>query len=441
MEGKNVVMLVYNYFENDSRVLKEAATLSQVGYTISIFTLWKKGLDKVEKIDKNTTVYRQEFLPFHKLVLGENIFEFLKKKIYKKVVPKKTPNSQVNQSIKRDWNKKSELNSFKFFLSSANKILTFKGFYTKVKSEVKRLGINPSVIHAHDLNTLPLGRKLAKKYKSQLIYDSHELYIHRNKPYKTPGWYQKIQFNIEKKHIKKCDAVITVSQSIVNYLEETYSIATPYLIMNAPFKQKKEPLSASNNLKEILGVPDSNKLLIYSGGISFNRGLDKLIQALEIIPNCHMVFLGGGNKKFKAYLSEVAKESIVKERFHFYGPVGSHEVTSFIQSADLGIAPIENVCLSYYFCAPNKVFEYIQGGIPVVSSNFPDMERVVIGNEIGKTFNPESYEEIAQVIQGVLTDNEKFEVYKENVMKLSDTYKWENEEKKLLALYDKITTH
>ena len=220
MEGKNVVMLVYNYFENDSRVLKEAATLSQVGYTVSIFTLWKKGLDKVEKIDENTTVYRQEFLPFHKLVLGENIFEFLKKKIYKKIVPKKTPNSQVNQSIKRDWNKKSELNSFKFFLSSANKILTFKGFYTKVKSEVKRLGINPSVIHAHDLNTLPLGRKLAKKYKSQLIYDSHELYIHRNKPYKTPGWYQKIQFNIEKKHIKKCDAVITVSQSIVNYLEK-----------------------------------------------------------------------------------------------------------------------------------------------------------------------------------------------------------------------------
>ena len=110
MEGKNVVMLVYNYFENDSRVLKEAATLSQVGYTISIFTLWKKGLDKVEKIDENTTVYRQEFLPFHKLVLGENIFEFLKKKIYKKVVPKKTPNSQVNQSIKRDTSQGSSYN-------------------------------------------------------------------------------------------------------------------------------------------------------------------------------------------------------------------------------------------------------------------------------------------------------------------------------------------
>ncbi len=441
MEGKNIVMLVYNYFENDSRVLKEAATLSKAGFTVSIFTLWKKGLQKVEKLDKNTTVYRQEFMPFHKLVLGENIFEFLKKKIYRKMAakPDQSDTQTTSKKIKRDWNKKVELNGFKFLFSTVNKLLTFKGFYTKVKSEIKKLDIQPNIVHSHDLNTLPLGNKIAKKHNSKLVYDSHELYIHRNKPYKTPKWYTTWQFKIEQKLIRKCDAVITVSQSIVEYLEKTYNIATPYLIMNAPIKQKKEALSDSNNLKKLLNIPEEKPLLIYSGGISFNRGLDKLIQALALLPNCHMVFLGRGNKKFKEYLSTIAQESSVNDRFHFYGPVGSHEVTSYIQSADLGIAPIENVCLSYYYCAPNKVFEYIQGGIPVVSSNFPDMESVVLGNDIGTVFDPDSHTEIAKVINEVIHNPNKMIQFKDNVKKLTDTYKWENEEKKLLALYNQIT--
>jgi len=227
MTNKNVVMLVYNYFENDSRVLKEAATLAKEGYTISIFSLWKDGLKKVEKIDQNTTVYRQDFTPFHLLIFGEKTFEFLKAKIYRK----KTASDSSAKTIKRDWNRKSELNGIKFFLSTANKLLTFRGFYKKVKSEIKKLNLTPHIVHSHDLNTLPLGNKIAKKYTAKLVYDSHELYIHRNKPYKTPIWYQKFQFKIEKKLIKKCDAVITVSQSIVDYLEKTYTIPTPYLIM------------------------------------------------------------------------------------------------------------------------------------------------------------------------------------------------------------------
>ncbi len=441
MEGKNIVMLVYNYFENDSRVLKEAATLSQAGFTVSIFSLWKKGLPKVEKLDKNTTVYRQEFMPFHKFLLGEHIFEFLKRKVYRKLANKPVQVSpQTNaKTVRPDWNKKVELNGFKFIFSTANKLLTFKGFYTKVKSEVKSLDIHPNIVHAHDLNTLPLGNKIAKRYNSKLVYDSHELYIHRNKPYKTPKWYTKWQFKAEQRLIRKCDAVITVSQSIVDYLEKTYKISAPHLIMNAPFKQKKDELSDSNNLKKILNISDEKQLLIYSGGISFNRGLDKLIQALALIPNCHMVFLGRGNEKFKEYLSAIATESGVNDRFHFYGPVGSHEVTSYIQSADLGIAPIENVCLSYYYCAPNKVFEYIQGGIPVVSSDFPDMKSVVLDNDIGAVFDPDSHTEIAKVINEVINNRNKMTKFKENVKKLTDTYKWENEEKKLLALYNQIT--
>ena len=439
MERKNVVMFVYNYFENDSRVLKEAATLSEHGYIISIFTLWKKGLEQEEKIDNDTTVYRLNVIPFHKRIFGEKFFNFLKKKIYSKSVTSQTKSTKETSSVSIPVNKKkTKINSLKFLLSTTNNYLTYWGYYSKAERKIKKLKIQPSIVHSHDLNTLPVGRKVSEKFKAKLVYDSHELYLHRNKPYQVPNWYHKFQFGIEKRHITKCNAVITVSQSIVDYLAETYSIPKPYLIMNAPVKQHKRELSSDNNLKSLLKIPEGNKLLIYSGGISFNRGLDKLIIALKKIDNCHLVFMGGGNKTFKDYLLKVAQENHVQDRFHFYGPVGSHDVSSYIQSADLGIAPIENVCLSYYYCAPNKVFEYIQGGIPVVSSNFPDMERVIKENNIGSTFDPDSPDEIANQITAIITNEELYKTYKNNVIAIVDKYKWENEEKKLIALYQEL---
>ena len=66
----------------------------------------------------------------------------------------------------------------------------------------------------------------------------------------------------------------------------------------------------------------------------------------------------------------------VGDRFRIFGPVPHEQVTSITQQADLGIAPIQNVCLSYYYCAPNKVFEYLLGGIPVIGSNFPELKKM-----------------------------------------------------------------
>lgn len=434
--SKKIIMLVYNYFENDSRVLKEAYTLADNGYEINIFSIWKEGLPKEEKIYNNVYLTRLDFTPLHKKIIGKKNFQKLKQLVYGKAEVTTVNNNNSSKPV--SGFEKSKLSSVKFISNVINKFFSYKGFYIDVKKKIAKKQLVPNYVHSHDLNTLPLGVKIAKKYNSKLIYDSHELYIHRNKPYITPKWFKKLEARIEKKNIRKCDKVITVSNSIVKFLEEKYQINAPTLIMNAPFKKNKVEKSNENDLAQRIGVSDDKKILIYSGAISFNRGLDKIIESLVYLPNAYLVFLGGGSTSFKNYLLAVAKTNKVEDRFSFFGPVKPHEVTSYVQSAYLGIAPIENVCLSYYYCAPNKVFEYIQGEIPVVSSDFPDLKEVVEGNEIGETFNPQSPKEISEKISKIINNEELYNYYKSNVQSIVDKYKWENESIKLLALYQEI---
>jgi glycosyltransferase involved in cell wall biosynthesis len=429
-------MLVYNYFENDSRVLKEAYTLADNGYEVNIFSIWKEGLPKVEIIRDGVYLTRLDFTPLHKKIIGVKNFEKLKNLVYGKPSPLVINNNNNSKPV--SGFEKNKLSSIKFITNVINKFFSYKGFYIDVKKAIAKKQLVPNFVHAHDLNTLPLGVKVAKKYKSKLIYDSHELYIHRNKPYLTPKWFQVLEEKIERKNIRKCDKVITVSNSIVKYLAKKYQIDEPTLIMNAPVKKNKGKQSDENNLAIKLGVSDDKKILIYSGAISFNRGLDKIIESLAYLPNAYLVFLGRGSNSFKNYLLAVAKNKHVEDRFSFYGPVKPHEVTTYVQSAYLGIAPIENVCLSYYFCAPNKVFEYIQGEIPVVSSDFPDLKDVVEGNEIGKTFDPQNPKDIADKISEIINNKELYNHYKNGVKSIVDKYKWENESIKLLALYQQL---
>lgn len=438
MSKKQILMLVYNHFTNDSRVLKEAFSLSKNGYNIHIFAIWEKGLEKKEVIGKNILLTRVDFTPMHKKIIGKKNFERLKQMIYGKSKPDHSLNLKKTSTVSKNTFSKKKLSSLKFKINMINKYFSYTGFYADVKKEIISNDFEQvDIIHAHDLNTLNFGVKLAKKYKAKLVYDSHELYVYRNKPYHTPKWFENWQKRREGRLIKKCDNVITVSKSIVNYLAKTYHIEKPVLVMNTPNHLSEIKLN-HKGIKDSLNIKENQKIILYSGAISFNRGLDKLIESLKYIKNAHLVLMGMGNQPFKNYLNYVAKNNNVQDRFHFFGPVKPAEVTSYIKDADIGVAPIENVCLSYYFCSPNKVFEYIQGGIPVSGSNFPDLKEVIEDNNIGNTFDPEVPEDIASKLNELLKNQDLYKKMKTNVLAIKDKYKWENEEQKLISLYSKL---
>lgn len=131
----------------------------------------------------------------------------------------------------------------------------------------------------------------------------------------------------------------------------------------------------------------------------------------------------------------LAKKSGVRHQITFFGPVHHEDVVKFAASADLGVAPIKNSCLSYYLSLPNKLFEYIVAGIPVIGSNFPEIKRIINMYNIGLTFNPDDPRDIALAVQQVFKDPQEYNRMRENARKASEVLNWENEATKLITLY------
>jgi glycosyltransferase involved in cell wall biosynthesis len=189
-------------------------------------------------------------------------------------------------------------------------------------------------------------------------------------------------------------------------------------------------------LRSELSISHDCQLILYIGAITFNRGLEQLIQSLEYLPsNYHLVYMGYGNEQFKQRLLDIVEKINVSDRFSFFGPVPSEQIIHYASDADLGVAPIANACLSYYYCSPNKLFEYMNAGLPVVASNFPELEKVVIGHGIGVTFDPANPLDIARSIRQVLDDPTSREKMAKNAIEASKLYNWENESEKLLRIY------
>lgn len=431
MNKKKIVMFVFNHFENDSRVLKEATSLTEKGFSVELFAIWKEGLEQKEIIN-GFSVNRMVIKPLHKAIFGKSGLKFAKK-ILKRKPSDTISTTKVSTTTKF---KRKQYSSFAFFINMVNKFFTYQSFYSSIKFKIKTDHDNFDIIHCHDMSTLHLGYKLGKKYKKPFIYDSHELFVERDKPYITPEWYKKRQIKFERKRIRKAAGVITVSQSIAKEFVKRYKIELPVLIYNTPYyNDPNQPIS----IREKLNLPADKKIVMYSGGYTIGRGLEYLVESLKFLPkNYHLILLGFGKPEFVSILNNIAKVNEVENQFDFYGPVPADEVSRYLSGADICVSPIQNVALNNYFSCPNKVFEYIQARVPLALSNFPELQRIIDEEKIGVTFNPEKPQNIAESITSFLNNETEYQIAKNNTEISAVKYNWEKEQLKIYSLYEKI---
>ena len=296
------------------------------------------------------------------------------------------------------------------------------------------------IYHAHDLSTLPLAYLLAFSFRAKFIYDSHEFFLERNTKRKISFIEKSILSFLEGFLMRKASANITVNESIANALSARYGVTTPTIIMNIPSRENFQLVSSNKNLREILKIDSKSSILLYSGLRTFNRGLENLIESLLYLPNSHLVLMGYGSPNYESSLHLLISELKLKDRVSFFGPVPTDEVIIYASSADLGVAPIENTCLSYYYCSPNKLFEYVIAGIPVIASNFPEMKKIILKYDIGETFDPSSPKDIAKVAKRALHRFSTFNISETITAKVMEEYNWENESLKLICLYQKVSS-
>lgn len=307
-------------------------------------------------------------------------------------------------------------------------------FFSHLNYQLKALAVilnaKPKIVHCHDLNTLPVG-VLAKMFLPvKLIYDSHELWSDQN-PFVKPNAFRQFAIRqIEKILIRRSDATITVSESIADELAAVYKIPTPVVLRNC----KVSFVEQSVGLKQRMGLASDQFLAVYTGLITGGRGLEDLLEVLPLYPNLQLAMVGPNSPDFVQGLKERALANSILSRVHFLPPVAPQEVPSFISGADFAFIPAKNTCRSYYLSLSNKFFEAVAAGLPVLTSNFPEFNKLVKLYDLGSTYDPADLESLRQATQSMM-NHERLQLWQNNSRHAILDLNWIEESKKLTSLY------
>lgn len=297
-------------------------------------------------------------------------------------------------------------------------------FYLKFALAVKlKLIFNKYDLYiASDIYNLPFLSFFAKFRSKPLFYDSRELFKYLA-GLKDKQKVQSLLAAVEKSFIKDCDRIIVTGMMDAEVLMEDYRL-TPekfILLRNLPHKVKTiTPL----NLRAKYGFPEGSLVLIYQGVILKGRGLSVLFQVLKKLEHCCLVIMGDGD--MRGELEMMVERVNLKTRVVFTGTIPQNEILSYTAAADIGCTLIEKISKSYYYALPNKMFEYIAAGIPVLASNLPQMMQIIDKYGVGKYADPEDIDAVVGAIME-LSDSASRAIISENARKAHQELNWEAE--------------
>ncbi|MBN2113581.1 MAG: glycosyltransferase family 4 protein [Acidimicrobiia bacterium] len=293
------------------------------------------------------------------------------------------------------------------------------------------LATGAQVWHCHDLNTLAIGVR-AKKARpgTRLVYDSHELATERSR---MGRWAKRRAGRQERRGLRHTDERIWTTRSRAEYVVRRYGIPFPTLIHNVP---ERIEVQQGWDLRERLGIPTDRRILLYQGSIQEFRGIEEAIEAVTLLERCVLVVIGYGYHR--PTLEEMVRRRGLQDRVYFFGPIPNDELLYYTASADVGLCVIRGQSLSYRWSMPNKLFEYMMAGIPIVASDFEEMGRVVREEGVGTVCDPDSPADIAAAVRAIVDDPEAEARFRAATRVAIGRYNWDEEEKRLLALYRRL---
>lgn len=368
--------IIVTPFEHESRVLKQCRVAADFdgGKPRMVIALWEPGLEEHEILGDDLSVWRVALRS-------------------------------------RSWPRNLFVQVIKYF-----------EFAFRILARMKSGDI--TVITAHSVSALPVGVALKWLTSAPLVYDAHELESEANGLSPVRRVFTR---RMEGLWIKAANRIVTVCDSIADWYREAFPVERPLVVRNVPIRPDTVG-PRSTALRDQHDISANELLFLYQGSLAPGRGIGTLLTNFSSPEmRSHLVVMGYG-----ALEDEVKEAAAKASNIHFQPAVPPDEVLYYTSSADIGLCLIENTCLSYYYSLPNKLFEYLLSGLPVLVNDMPEQRRIVEEFKCGWVV-PESQSEQEKLLLSI--DSDQFEARRVGAIRAGESFNWEDEAAKLRELY------
>lgn len=332
--------------------------------------------------------------------------------------------------------------SIKYTAPSGSNFMSEKPGYWADLLYLEAVQMKPFAFHSHDLSTAYAALAAARVRGSHLVVDFHEWFsenVHWDTAKSTwapypEDWKRELQ-KLEARCLSEASATITVCDSIADAMVDELGGRRPHIIRNIPNLKavltKKYP-----PLKQQLELAELSFVILWQGGTGPTRMIEPIIESLVFAPRCVFVVRGPSLDIFGEDYCALARRLGVERRLVLTGPVPSADVVAAARGADAGIWTLPELCRNFSYALPNKIFEYVAAGLPVLAAHYPEAKRLLADHDIGLTFDPYDPRSIAAAVNQLIDNPALADRFRTNTSAALKRLDADAEWQKLVALYD-----
>ncbi|MBI9040577.1 glycosyltransferase [Lutibacter sp.] len=335
----------------------------------------------------------------------------------------------IGRKLKNSSSISKEYKVFRF------KLLFRKGFLFYAEYNIrlffKLFFLKKDILLANDLDTLLPNFLISSIFKKKLVYDSHELFTEVpeliNRPFQQNFW-----LKIEQFIFPKLKNVYTVNEEIAKIYCNKYNVNVQVIRNLAPVLSN---LIINKTLAE--SIKGKSKMIILQGsGINIDRGAEEAVEMMKYL-NGFILYIIGSGDVIKTLKSNVIHMNLTDFVF-FKDKMPYESLMEYTKIADLGLSLDKNTNLNYTLSLPNKIFDYIQAGTPILASNTKNVSHLITRTNIGKVIDSHNPIILAKAVENIFSNETQYNTWRKNLKDVSKELNWENESKKLIEIFKNI---
>lgn len=285
---------------------------------------------------------------------------------------------------------------------------------------------------------IPIALDLARRHDARVVYDARDIYVDAANLARMRGPMRSLIARAERRWARTADRVITVNRPYAEIMARRWSVPLPLIVMNCSYRTDP-PAEPLRRFHDRLGLAAERRVVLYQGGFSPHRGIEQLFEAIPQIPGAVLVLLGYG--ALQEELEQRAADPMLAGLVHLLPAVPPTELLDWVGSADVVAMPIQPSTLNHRYTTPNKLFEAMAVGVPVVASDLPGMASIVRETGAGLLVDPTRPADIAAACRELLSASpEEVAARRKRILDAAhETYNWERQARVLLEEYGRLT--